>query len=283
MKPYNVFLCVGNLTPEVKQSCEQKQIKIIEQDIGNVRNVLMLNELGEELIHNNNIFISNAQIFITKKLYFCLINELESRLRSLTPFINCRLIIHKNIDEYSRDEQLWMKRIHYPSISLNDFNTKTLNQIIPEYKNKNDMDKINAIAPCFYYYGIQDVLPIVYDELQNIKDKEYKSTHINKWRVEFDNSFSALTENDLYLLLRKIEEKYKDFDDIILRKSAQMKNEFTESYKSKLYADGLPRCLHLKHAQTKDDQIRFKIIIEEEGKRSTYYSSAGGFFVPWKT
>jgi len=280
MDQYTVFMCLRDITPVMKQICEQKEICIIETyDKPDVHNY---NNIAKELLKHKNIFISNVQMFITKKLDFHLNYEIQSRLYIQKPYYF--LILDKPIDEYYNDEKLQIKRIQASTLSLSKFSDEPLDKLIPKniiIPNTADMERVKAIAPCFYDYCIQDLLPLLYDILQEIRLKDYKSKHIKSWPISFDKSFDSIDDNNKYKLLRKVEEKYHDFDDIIFRTSSQMKSSFSESYKSKLYAGGTPDLLHLKHPEIKDGKFRFRIIVQQEGKKSDYFESAGGFFVPW--
>lgn len=283
MDSYTVFTCIGSITPEIQKICTDKNIHIFSANIEHNERYDTLNDISKELINHKTLFITNAECYITKKMQFILIGELENRLRTLTQWINSKVIIDKESYEYRNENKQYLTNItssFTSELSLTEFSTKSLNQIFKEY-NYEDMKRIKAIESCFYDYGIQDVLPKIYDELQIIKQKEYKSKHINSWKIDFDNSFDNMDENQKYKLLRNIEEKYHDFNDIILRTSNKMKSSFQESGKSKLYDSKIPNYLHLKHMTKADGKLRFKIIVEEEGKKSTYYESAGGFFVLW--
>ena len=105
---------------------------------------------------------------------------------------------------------------------------------------------------------------------------------INDWIINFDDgSFDMFYPDTKLQILRQAEKKYGDFDDIIHRASGQMKSKFSESGKSKLYANGYPTALYLKHATIEKNNngthtIKFVIILKEDGKRgSVYYHSAG--------
>lgn len=134
------------------------------------------------------------------------------------------------------------------------------------------------------YPGFSDVIPIIVKHLLNIIKNQNKniSYTINKWPVQFDNSFDNFSVDTKLLILRKVKEKYHDFNDIIYRTSENMYYEFEESGKSKLYCYRRPDNLFFKHMMVKENKLRFKIIVEEEGKGSKmYYLSAGGFFIIW--
>lgn len=285
MDQYTIFICIGSITSEMKKVCEEKQIEIIEPNPYNTNRLDILNEIAIKLLQQKNIFVTHAQSFITKKLDFCLLYELETRLRSLINHINCRLILDKKISEYYNDEQHQIKRITgltTLTLPLNEFVSMTLNQIVPVKVNREDMKRIEAIAPYFYFYNLQDLLPSLYNKLQNIRIQDHKSEHIKSWPIVYDESFKAISDDEKYSLLRKVEEKYKDFDEIIFRTSDNMKSSFSESGRSKLYQAGMPGLLHLKHLSFDNGKLRFKIVVEEEGKKSNYFLSAGGFFVPWQ-
>lgn len=114
----------------------------------------------------------------------------------------------------------------------------------------------------------------------NVFQDSFLSYKINKWKVTFDETFDDITLERKTNLLRRIEQKYSDFDDIILRTSQNMKARFSESGKSKLYQNGIPHEICLKHLNITTDRISFRIIVIERGKRDTIYTqSAGGFFV----
>ena len=110
----------------------------------------------------------------------------------------------------------------------------------------------------------------------------FVSKMINDWPVTFDESFVAMSDEDRKDLLNKVEAKYHDFNDIILKTSSQMKDRFQESGKSKLYREGRPYSLQLKHLELTVDRISFRIIVLEmgKGKGNIYALSAGKFFVP---
>lgn len=105
---------------------------------------------------------------------------------------------------------------------------------------------------------------------------------INDWIVSFDDTFERMSDEDRKALLDKVEVKYRDFDDIILRTSQQMKDRFQESGASKLYREGRPYAIELKHLELTEERISFRIIVLEmgKGKGNIYALSAGKFFVP---
>ena len=55
-------MCLRDITPEMKQICEQKEICIIETY--DKPDVHTYNNIAKELLKHKNIFISNIQMFI---------------------------------------------------------------------------------------------------------------------------------------------------------------------------------------------------------------------------
>lgn len=152
-----------------------------------------------------------------------------------------------------------------------------------------DDKRIEAITPYYKYYGLQDLLPRLELDLRIIRlqqladgDPEYK---INGWNADFDITFKQFYPETKQILIKKIQEKYHDFDQIIMRTSQNMKSQFQESGKSKLLQAGVPHSITLKHRQFDNDKLRFVIVVHETGRGhkcpSEYHLSAGKFFIMW--
>jgi hypothetical protein len=134
------------------------------------------------------------------------------------------------------------------------------------------VDKLKSIFPIFYENNLNDVFTFVIKFLFENQKDNFK---INNWTITFDSSFDIFSLEKKYTLLRKIEKKYLDFDNIIHKTSSKMKHYYCESGKSNLYVDSVPCNLEFRHL-TINDNIKFTIIVEEIGKRNcSYFRSAG--------
>ena len=87
-----------------------------------------------------------------------------------------------------------------------------------------DDKRIEAITPLFEYYGIQDVICVLREQLllirqqQEIDEKNYEFT-INGWEVKFGESFDNLCIDTKLMLIDKIQHEYPNFDDIIIERT----------------------------------------------------------------
>ena len=82
----------------------------------------------------------------------------------------------------------------------------------------------------------------------------------------------------------KVRKKYLDLNDMVAMKYTHMCNMFTESGKSKLYADSRTvfATVWLKHPTVRSDgKLRLSLILEVGGKRNTpYFASMGNVTIP---
>jgi len=148
-----------------------------------------------------------------------------------------------------------------------------------------DKNRLEETLKALKEYRLQDVMVYIQEALFELRkrelDHEYK---INEWTVDFDESFNKLYHDTKLILIDMIGDRYPDFDDIISKTSNRMHLQFQESGKSKLYMEGIPDTLSLKHMIIDKERKRlsFVIVVHENGKRGrSYHMSAGKFFVPW--
>lgn len=277
---YTIFMCFDTLSTELKQACEDKNITIVDGSAYKDRREIAINYVIGELVNHKIIFMIHAQDYITRKMNFSLMDSINYQIyRSSYGF----LVMHEPNDNYYKPLS---KRIladyRVRKLDSSDFINKSLDELIPNKQRVQDMERIEAIAPYFYSYNLQDLLPLLDSELQQIRTVEYQASRIYKWPVIFDESFYILTDNEKYCLLRKIEKKYHDFDEIINKNSIKMKDYYNYRKKSELYSSGIPHELELSGICFRDNNIRFKIILAVQGKNSIHYWDAGSFFVPWQ-
>lgn len=159
------------------------------------------------------------------------------------------------------------------------------------------LDPIKIIKPIFENLCLQDLLPLIKQFLDQSIQSDKLLNHVGRWPAKYANPLDenvkymskynskttmVLNPYERVLLSQKITDKYHDFDSIIFRTSAGMHDHFHESGKSKLYTDGAPDELILKHFRIDGTKLRFTIIVGEDGKgKNYYYKSAGNFFVKW--
>ena len=87
---------------------------------------------------------------------------------------------------------------------------------------------------------------------------------INNWDIDFDSSFDTFSLEQKYLLLIKVENKYLDFNDIILRLSKKIEENFNWVSQHNIYSCGCPCKVHIKHLGL-GNNIKFTIVVMEEG------------------
>jgi len=278
-------MCLGGISPELKQACEQKNISIVNGIIGASDRQYTIDSITKQLLRNNTIFVTYAEHYITKKMIFCLMNEVNSNITLDNYHLNGFFVIDDMYDKEYKSKSTEIKRImadfRVTAITGIKFINSSFDQLIPNQQKDQDMKRVEAIAPYYYFYNLQDLLPLLCAELERIRNIEQKESRIGKWPIIFDASFNILNDNNKYKLLRKIETKYHDFDDIIYRTSEQMKNFYRKGSSSKLCNTGIPHKLELVQMFFKDNNLRFRINVFEHGKKDTYNFGAGGFFVPW--
>jgi hypothetical protein len=100
--------------------------------------------------------------------------------------------------------------------------------------------------------------------------------HVGSWRVEFGKDFlDKFDVQGLQDICKKMEEKYQDFEDMMVRKYDDMRNTFVESNKKKMFAV-IPSDSYLSfsHLEIMEDRYRFAAVLFTQGKgRKVYYKS----------
>jgi len=99
--------------------------------------------------------------------------------------------------------------------------------------------------------------------------------------IGFDNSFNNFRVRDKNIMLRSLENRYIDWDDMIYKKYTIMYNTFVESGKSKLYCSPSNLSFVLKYLiKISDNVYKVVIIMSADGKKSRrYHRSIGKFTI----
>ena len=107
---------------------------------------------------------------------------------------------------------------------------------------------------------------------------------IHNYKIEFDESFNVISDEDKNTYLRALEKKYDrhDFENMVLRTRAQLQSQSYEGGKCKMHEGvciGENKIL-LGILQNDVNYIQFKAIYFEEGKRRyQYYKSMGKLYI----
>lgn len=85
-----------------------------------------------------------------------------------------------------------------------------------------DNKRIEAITPYYFYYGLQDLIPLLRQELTRLRLHEKNNDikyydRINGWSFAFDNTFDDFYEGSRLIVIDRIKNKYIDFDELIFK------------------------------------------------------------------
>jgi len=161
--------------------------------------------------------------------------------------------------------------------------------LLKKYMDILDQQRIQAIKPCYEYYGLMDQFPRLKDDLLAIRlkqiDKESKHRYkIGKWTAKFDASFNDMFIDTKLIIINKLLEKYHDFDQIIMRTVNQLKQCSYTQHKSKLPKNVCDLFdLELRYAKFDGNKFRFGISVIDINHMYDIsgYHSAGGFYIIW--
>lgn len=133
------------------------------------------------------------------------------------------------------------------------------------------------VEQLFSEHCLQDVLPQIQQNIDNYCNNT--KFEILGHEVIFENA-GQLSNNCLHAILAAVKKKYHDFDQMIDRTCNNMRSQFYESHRCKLYVE--QHIDHLLFNLVKQDAgyYQFKVIVFETGKgQKSYWMSMGKIFV----
>lgn len=113
--------------------------------------------------------------------------------------------------------------------------------------------------------------------------------NIHGYPVSFSTGFENYSDDQKQLIIERLTEKYKDFNEIVVRNYNQMLVRYQESGKSKLYllfGSGIPYIrFELQYPNIRDDgSLVMVMIMFVTGKQDKlYYNSIGKFNINYAT
>jgi len=152
-----------------------------------------------------------------------------------------------------------------------------------------DDKRIEAITPYFTFYNLQDVIPLVKDELLKIRqlqslDLNIHNYKLNNWNVQFVDSLNKYCYDTRLLILKKVKEKYPLIDYTIGSSSRKLREKalrYHNNHESNVRYDLYKSYIKFTRMSLDNNILTFHIKIY---KHTSYYYYAhteyvGEFFI----
>lgn len=155
-----------------------------------------------------------------------------------------------------------------------------------------DDKRIVAITPYFYHYGLQDIIPLLKNELlvirqqQAIEEKNFQYK-LSNWDIKFDNSFASVCHDTKLFLINKIVVKYPNIAYNIGSACRAVRDRMNKNYKELkkknhriVLHDSIPTGINLTQMIYENNKLTFHIEVYKHGNNyRTYEDDVGEFFV----